>query len=593
MLSRFKYRVGRVYADVLGKPTVWLLSKLAKSQVSANVFYRALGYIPFQITDRLLGVNALRLISYVSFRPQRERRPRRVKDRKLSSYLYLAVGPAHNNSAPSPEEFRAALAREKFDGVRLYNLAHQMFGAGQLALACEAFQDLLERELPLDLRLQALRDAGIACFMLGKIAAANHYWHEAGWLRRFILGPESGPIYRILGGSWFVAIGHLAMLGMYVKYNKLYRGPEVRVVAPWDMKGAPVTYLCERLASEGITFLPPGEVEGDYNVWAKRHGKRQWDQLSAAERAALYDDFWEFEFPDGDVLGYTHAAARVEQEWERQQRPPLLSVTPDEQRLLVGLLQALGLPKGAWYVCLHVREPGFHQSWNARYPSMRDANIDDYLPAVKYITDRGAWVIRVGDSSMKPLPPMPNVIDYAHSPMKSPNADVLITQGCRFYLGTNSGLATIPATYGVRCVLSNWVPIGLPLWPSRDLLIPKLFYDEQQGRCLTLAEVFATGLAFIQNWSDLPAGITLKDNTPDEICELAAEALDEEPDDGEFVPAARAAYKQIAVQYGGYVGSRLASSFIRRHQALFPPGPVAGATNGNRSAPVPELAFES
>jgi len=487
----------------------------------------------------------------------------------------VAAGAGKLSPPPKPQEFRADLQEVDLDVERQYALGHQLFQAGQLALACEVFQDLAERRAdkqPLEQRIQLLRDCGTSAFMLGRIAQANHYWSKAGELRRFILGEESGPAYRITGSSWFAAIGHVAMLDFYSKYNRLYRGDRVRVVAQVDLSRVPGNYLCERLGESGIDFIPMGKLQTDYDRWAKRNGKRRWDQLTAAERCAHIDDFWEFEFPDGKVLGYTHAAARIQQEWERQERPPLLSVTDEERSFIDRALHMLGLPRDAWYVCLHVREPGFHKSWNSRYPSMRDANIDDYGEAIALIVQSGGWVIRMGDPTMKPLPPMPNVIDYAHSTLKTQKADILIALGCRFFLGTNSGFATIPAIYGVRCVFSNWLPIGLPLWPSHDLVAPKLFWKEGDKRYLTLQEIFESGLAFIQNWSDLPQGIKVRDNTPEDIRALTAEALGMPVAiSAAELEGARAGYRRIAEANHSYVGSTIAASFIDRHREVFNP----------------------
>ena len=589
MFSRMRTAVTNVTLDLLGGPIVWLVLLLAKSQVSPNPVARALGLVPFQILDYVMGADMLRLISYVSLRERKKKKVRpRIRNRRLRSQLYLAVAAGAAKLAPtSAADFRADLMEENLELDRQYALGHQLFQSGQLALACEAFQDLAERrssKQSLEHRVQLLRDCGTSSFMLGRIQQANHYWGKAGELRRFILGEESGPAYRITGSSWFAAIGHVAMLDFYAKYNRLYRGDRVRVVAQLDLSTVPGNYLCERLGESGIDFIQMGKLQPDYDRWAKRNGKRRWDQLTSAERFAHIDDFWEFEFPDGKVLGYTHAAARIQQEWERQERPPLLSVTDDERSFLDRALRMLGLPEDAWYVCLHVREPGFHQSWNSRYPSMRDANIDDYREAIALIVQRGGWVIRMGDPTMKPLPPMANVIDYAHSSLKTPKADILIALGCRFFLGTNSGFATIPAIYGVRCVFSNWLPIGLPLWPSHDLVAPKLFWSESAKRYLTLQEIFESGLAFIQNWSDLPEGIKVRDNTPDDIRALAAEALGDAGSlaEGE-VARARADYRRIAEQHHSYVGSTLSASFIAGHPDVFLPD-AAGAAIGRDAA---------
>lgn len=577
MRSRFKLIVAKIFVALLGGPAAWVLGFLARTQLSGNPLVRALGYAPFQLADAALGMDALRFIAHVSRREPRRRHRPRVRSRQLRSYLYLAMGKANKALASGlePRVFRSMLIAENLDADGQYALAHQLFQAGNLGLACESFEELVERssdKLPLERRLQLLRDTGIAFFMLGRIGKANHYWAKAGELRRFILGEESGPIYRIVGNSWFAAIGHVAMLDFYAKYNKLYRSADVRVVAQLDISSVPGNYLCERLSETGIEFIENGRLQPDYDRWAKRNGKRRWSQLTSAERFALIDDFWEFEFPDGQVLGYTHAADRIQKDWERQQRQPLLSVTQGERQFLDQALRLLGLPEGAWYVCLHVREPGFHKNWNALYPTMRDARIKDYLPAIDLIVKSGGWVIRMGDPSMKPLPHLPGVIDYAHNTLRTPKADIVIALGCRFFLGTNSGFATIPAIYGVRCVFSNWLPIGLPLWPSQDLVMPKLFWHEKEERYLTLQETFESGLAFIQNWSDLPQGIALRDNSPDDIRALVTEALGitEALHDREYADAC-AAYRRIAEENQSYVGSTLAASFILSHREMILP----------------------
>ena len=590
--SRLKLIIASLYVAFLGRPSVWVLSILAKSQLSGNFIIRGIGYLPFQLADAVLRLRALTFIAHVSRRKPRRGQLSHINNRAFRAFLYLAVAQADQGLASQlqPVAFRKLLLDEKLDPEAQYALAHQLFQAGKLPFACTAFEDLIDRmsdKFPLERKLQLLRDAGITFFMLGKIERANDYWRKAGELRRFILGNESTPLYRVLGGSWFAAIGHVAMLDFYSKYNKLYRDGDLRVVANADISNVPGSYLCERLSEVGIKFVEQQDLKPDYDRWAKAHGKRHWGQLTPAEHLAMIDDFWEFEFPDGEVWGYTHAADKIQKEWERQGREPLFSVTEGERTFLDRALSLLGLPEGAWYVCLHVREPGFHKNWNALYPSMRDAKIDDYLPAIDLIVKSGGWVIRMGDPSMKPLAPMAGVIDYAHSILKTPRADILIAVGCRFFFGTNSGFATIPAIYGVRCVFSNWLPIGLPLWPSKDLVMPKLFWKEKEERYLSLQEIFESGLAFIQNWSDLPEGVVLRDNSADDIRALAAEALEapDAPLDHE-IASARADYRRIAEQNHSYVGSTLSASFIRGHRDVFmqrtqsdaviPPGERAG-----------------
>ena len=76
---------------------------------------------------------------------------------------------------------------------------------------------------------------------------------------------------------------------------------------------------------------------------------------------------------------------------------------------------------------LHVREPGYRgESRENTTENWRNANPLDYLKAIKAVTNAGGWVFRMGDSSMTPLPSMPQVIDYAHHEIQSDWMDVFL-----------------------------------------------------------------------------------------------------------------------------------------------------------------------
>lgn len=574
MFIQLKRLIAKIFVAVLGSPINFVLQILAKSQLSNSTLLRIIGWLPLLFINWIVGLQALRFIGHISRREKHHHRRPRIHSMRLLSYLYLAMNKSNKSevSALTPKVFRDALIKENLDPSSQYDLAHQLFNAGKLSFASEVFQYLADFKIDtfsLRRRLQLLRDCGIALFLQGSINQANGYWRRAGELRRFILGEESGPIYRVLGDSWFIAIGHVAMLDFYSKYNKLYRDPNSRFVSVFDISKAPGGYLFERFGEVGLDFIEKDKLQVDYDKWARKYRKRKWSQLTADEHFALVDDFWEFEFPDGQILGYTHAANKIQKAWEGAHYPPLLKVTKGEENFINSALRYLGLPDGAWYVCLHVREPGFHKGWNTLYPSMRDANIEDYMQAIELIVKSGGWVIRMGDSSMKPLPPMDHVIDYAHSSLKTPKADILISARCRFFLGTNSGFATIPHIFGVRCVFSNWLPLGLPLWSSQDLMLPKLFWNNNNNRYLTFNEMFSSGLAFIQNLSELPESISLRDNTPEDIIAITSEALGINSNSFENNEISlQQDYEVIALKHGSYCGCKLATHFFNRYEYL-------------------------
>jgi putative glycosyltransferase (TIGR04372 family) len=495
------------------------------------------------------------------------------------------------DQSATAEKYARILEKTVLQAEIQYAWAHRFLANGRLDLARIGFLDLINRKknkLSADKQLEILRVTGAVCFMMGRNTEANYYWQLAGKFRRMLFKPTTPTGYRILGSAWFVAIGHIAMLDYYLKFKNLHDKENQRIVAEIDMTTIPNRDLLDKFLNLGIVLLAPGQLENDYNTWAQQNNYPRWNLLSSVEKTVLVDDFWEFDFPDGEILGYAHAAARIQREWEHHNQPPLFIVNETEKRWLKTYLVSLGVPENAWYVCLHVREGGFHQQWNALYPTMRDAIIHDYYSAIEHIVKAGGWVIRMGDSSMKPLPTMPNVIDYAHSPFKTACADILLAASCRFFLGTNSGFATISAIYKVPCALSNWVPVGWPLWPTQDLMIPKLFRDKTSGQFLTLEQIFERGVAFIQNWSDLPENIELVANTPEEIRQLTIEMLSRckigNPD--EFIKSgtplpAKAYYFHVANHYNAFTGSELARTFVEKYPQVFS-SPEADLTHDNR-----------
>src|SRR5262249_39987977 len=90
--------------------------------------------------------------------------------------------------------------------------------------------------------------------------------------------------------------------------------------------------------------------------------------------------------------------------------PPLLELTSEQKEAGERVLERAGLPRGAWFVGLHVREGA--KGGKAR--SGPDADIASYTEAIRRIIARGGWVIRMGIGGT-PLGAMERVWDYANS----------------------------------------------------------------------------------------------------------------------------------------------------------------------------------
>lgn len=207
-------------------------------------------------------------------------------------------------------------------------------------------------------------------------------------------------------------------------------------------------------------------------------------------------------------------------------RAPLVSLSQEMERSGMAALEDLGLPKDAWYVAVHAREGGYSPK-DEYIHGHRNSAIDAVVLAAEEIARRGGWCIRMGDASMSPMPPTPNVIDYATSRFKSDWMDVFLCANTRFFLGNTSGLCLVSALFQVPSVLVNMIPIGacFGMGPD-DISIPKTILDEN-GTRLSFAEIMGSEIAdYRMHELYEQRGLSVVENTPEEVRDVTIEMLD-------------------------------------------------------------------
>ena len=193
----------------------------------------------------------------------------------------------------------------------------------------------------------------------------------------------------------------------------------------------------------------------------------------------------------------------------------------------------MGIPLSDWFVCLHVRESGYHSD-DAKYLKthrQRNASIENYTLAIERMIREGGWVIRLGDPMMKRLPPMDKVIDYAHSPFRSELMDLYLVSQCRFYLGMNSGPVEFAWLFQKRVVMTNdseWL-MAFP-FKREDLVIFKHVFSKSQNRFLSLDETLEIPLFQNGEVNSLDnRDYIMYENSPVEIDEVVEECLRNDP----------------------------------------------------------------
>ena len=254
-------------------------------------------------------------------------------------------------------------------------------------------------------------------------------------------------------------------------------------------------------------------------------------------------------------------------------RPPILKLTASHATRGEEALRELGVPTGAWFVCVHSREPGYALKDDHVFLH-RNSSIDSYRLAMKEIVANGGWCVRMGEPSSPPLEPMQGVIDYRHSPLRSDWMDVLLCASCRFFLGNTSGLFLVSSVFGVPVALAHMAPMAAAysVGPN-DLSIPKLVADAE-GEVLPFAEVFRSGIArYFKAASFDQSGLRVVDNSAEEIRELTIEMMERlegrvtyTEEDERLQDAFRRLLRPKDYSYGS--AARIGRDFLRRHANL-------------------------
>jgi len=209
--------------------------------------------------------------------------------------------------------------------------------------------------------------------------------------------------------------------------------------------------------------------------------------------------------------------------------PPHLQFTTQEELRGESELRAMGVPVGAQFVCLNVRDSAYlnsHIDYDWSYHNYRDSNIQNYVLAAESLAEYGYFVIRMGAKVNEAIKSShPKVIDYATNGMRSDFMDIFLGAKCAFCLSTGTGWDAVPENCRSPVVFVNFVVLGLlHTYRAALLSITKKHVQKTSNKALTLSEIFSSGAGFYSDTSDFETnGIDLIENTPEEIRDVAIE----------------------------------------------------------------------
>ena len=258
---------------------------------------------------------------------------------------------------------------------------------------------------------------------------------------------------------------------------------------------------------------------------------------------------------------------------------PALKFTSAEEKKGKELLEKMGITNKDWFICFHARDPKYlakrFSSIDYSYHNFRNWDINNALKAVEYIASKGGFAIRMGAIVEKKLPKLknPRIIDYA-AKYRSDFGDIYLSANCKFFLSDSGGLSQVAEIFNVPEAWVNVIPVEIPPFSSKGIYIPKKLWSIEKKRFLTFREIIALGLSNALKAKDYDdAKIKWKDNTPEEILDLAIE-MNERLDgmfkyteeDKTLQKRFKSLFKKGSQCYGFL--SRMGAKFLRQNKSL-------------------------
>ncbi|KHK00280.1 TIGR04372 family glycosyltransferase [Desulfovibrio sp. TomC] len=221
-------------------------------------------------------------------------------------------------------------------------------------------------------------------------------------------------------------------------------------------------------------------------------------------------------------------------------------------------LEAIGVPRGAKFICLHLRDEAYEADIRKMYKPIhtryRFTSQDNYKLAAEYLVELGYYIIRTGKKVQTPLSwSSDRIIDYA-SNYDSEFLDIWLFCNCDLCISTGSGPDVLSRIFHRNLLYTDWIGPVVPqnAYETGALFLPKKYYYKD-GRRVTIKEARHHKLYTKLSFDDL--GIYVECNSPDEILLAVKEKLSIM--NGEWIPSPlveelQDRYAQIAMMASYY-----------------------------------------
>jgi putative glycosyltransferase (TIGR04372 family) len=220
-------------------------------------------------------------------------------------------------------------------------------------------------------------------------------------------------------------------------------------------------------------------------------------------------------------------------------------------------LAELGVPRGAKFVCLAVRDPAYLSGFRhlgLEDHDYRNAAIEDYLRAAEWLGSRGIYVLRTGKEVSGTISGSSEmIIDYANSGRRTEMLDVFLSRECEFCLSTGNGFDSLALLFRRPVLYTNLAQLDQIALNFDTRFVPRNFISTTDGRMLPASEVYGRGLHLIRSSRELiDCRVAQIPNTDQEIADAVEEFVDQ-----------RHAYRELQDRFLTRVPDYLKTGMIR------------------------------
>ena len=197
------------------------------------------------------------------------------------------------------------------------------------------------------------------------------------------------------------------------------------------------------------------------------------------------------------------------------------------------ILQKLNIKKP--FVCIFARDSQYldtnfkYHDWS--YHDYRDADINTYELAIKYLIEKGYSIIRLGSVVKQELTfKHPQCVDYPYSDFQSDFMDIFLVSQCEFAIGGHSGMLDICNAFSKPRIGVNHIPIDAPSYSTKnDIYIPKkIILDKNYISLKKYLELMQnSSLSYFKQKTYEKLNLKIENNTPLEILMVVKEYLND------------------------------------------------------------------